>query len=256
MAENLPATTPNPNIAFRGEVELINANWSLDQGRTVEFRLVGDAYSRIHPFKRFQQRRNGRMGTRFKCAVAKSFQGEIYFVGETMLAGWKDSSYGGQTITLWLDDEADRHPFAGFNRRKNGTPGDLFAIVLVEIDENEQPVRQQQDEHAPGQGGVPAPGGGPPRHQGKSVAGGAHSPRRSKPSQQAHLMVTSAMFVRYLQETRPKLVRQWTPEVARRWVKSEINVESLSQIDRDSAAFKRFEEQIRKPYARWNHQEV
>lgn len=68
-------------------------------------------------------------------------------------------------------------------------------------------------------------------------------------------MVTSAMFVRYLQETRPKLVKSWSPDLARRWVKSEINVESLSQLDRDQAAARRFEEQIRRPYARWSEQE-
>lgn len=252
-----PTVDPD-KIAYRGEVELLNAAWSLDAGRTVELRLAGDAYTRLHPFKRFQQRRNGRMGSRFHCAVGDAKTGQLHFRGETMLAGWKDSSFSGQTITLWLDEEADRHPFAGFNRRKNGTPGDMFYLALVEIDENEQPVKQQQRERAiDGSAEVREPGARAAGPSGKSVAKGAPGgARRSKPSQTAHLIVTSNMFVRWLVETRPKLVKQWTPEVARRWVKSEINVESLSQLDREPAALERFETQIRKPYARWNNQEA
>lgn len=257
VAPKRPTVDPD-KIAYRGEVELINAAWSLDSGRTVEFRLAGDAYTRLHPFKRFQQRRNGRMGTRFRCAVGDSKTGLVHYAGEVMLAGWKDSSFAGQTITLWLDEEADRHPFAGFNRRKNGTPGDMFAVALVEVDDNEQAVRQQQRERAieTGPGGLPAPGRGASGNKGKPVAGKPPAgARRSKPSQTAHLMVTSNMFVRWLVETRPKLVKKWDAQLARRWVKSEINVESLSELDRDPAALERFEKQIRKPYARWNGQE-
>jgi hypothetical protein len=246
-----PGVDPD-HIAYQGPVELINAQWSLDTGRTVELRLAGDAYTRLHPFKRFQQRRNGRMGTRFRCAVANPDDGNrIAFASEVMLAGWKDSSYGGQSFTLWLDEEADRHPFAGFGRRKNGTPGQMFIIALVEIDDNDEAVGQQQRERAHGSGGVPATIGAP----GTAVARtGAPPARGRKLSSVAHLIVTSPMFVRYLQETRPNLAK-WTPELARRWVKGEINVESLSQLDRESAAAKRFEEQIRKPYARWSEQE-
>lgn len=252
------------HIAYQGDVELINAAWSLDQGRTVELRLCGDAYDRNHPFKKFQRMRAGRMGTRFRCAVANpDCANAIVFASEVMLAGWKDSSYAGQTITLWLDEEAERHPFAGFARRKNGTPGQMFIIALVEVDDNDEAVRQQQRDsaHEAGSSGVPAPAGGPARVPGTAVATqapGANGRRRGvrQLSSTAHLMVTSAMFVRYLQETRPRLVRdKWTPDLARRWVKSEINVESLSQLDREPAAAKRFEEQIRKPYARWGEQE-
>lgn len=245
--------TDDPHIAYRGEVELINATWSLDSGRTVELRLAGDAYSRIHPFKKFQQRRNGRMGTRFRCAVADTRTGAIFFAGEVMLAGWKDSSFSGQCITLWLDDEADRHPFAGYNRRKNGTPGDMFAVALVEIDEHEQPIDQQQRERVEGSGAPAEPAA---KRAAQGGGGGAPGRRRSQPSQQAHLMVTGPMFVRYLQETKPLRGKSWTAELARRWVKQEIAVESLSDLDRDPAALKRFNEKIRKPFARWNNQEA
>lgn len=69
-------------------------------------------------------------------------------------------------------------------------------------------------------------------------------------------MVTGNMFVRYLEETQAGVVKQWTPELARRWVKREIQVESLSELDQNKAAYERFERIIRKPFARWNHQEA
>lgn len=70
-------------------------------------------------------------------------------------------------------------------------------------------------------------------------------------------MVTSNMFVRWCVETKKGLIGRatWTPEVARRWAKHEIGVESLSQLDRDPAARERFEALVRKPYAKWNVQE-
>lgn len=250
-------------IAYQGEVELMNATWSLDTGRTVDLRLGGDAYTRNHPFKKFQRMRNGRMGTRFRCALANPDEGnQIVFAMEVMLAGWKDSSYGGQTITLWLDEEAERHPFAGFARRKNGTPGQMFIMALVEVDDNDEAIQQRQRDraHEAGPGGVSAPDGSPAGVPGTAVAPrNPQAPRggggKRRLSGTAHLMVTSPMFVRYLQETRPKLAAKWTPELAKRWVKSEINVESLSQLDRESAAAGRFEMQIRRPYARWSEQE-
>jgi hypothetical protein len=69
-------------------------------------------------------------------------------------------------------------------------------------------------------------------------------------------MVTSHMFVRWLTETKPiPDGRSWTAELARRWAKRAITVESLSELDQSAAAAKRFEELVRKPYARWNKQE-
>jgi hypothetical protein len=258
------------DLAFVGEMELTNAAWNLDAGRTVEFRICGDAYSRVHPFKKYQQRRNGRMGTRFRIAVADSKTGEMFFHGEVMLAGWKDSSYSGQQITLWLDEEADRHPFAGFNRRKNGAPGDMFAVSMGELDDNDQLVNEARREAVeaavhgsgdtapagPGVGAAGAPGAGAePRAGAKDRPGAAKAARGGRRfSSQAHLMVTSKMFIRYLEETKPRPNQLWTAERAKMWVKNELKIESLSDLDRNKSAERAFHEKIRKPYARWNEQ--
>lgn len=68
-------------------------------------------------------------------------------------------------------------------------------------------------------------------------------------------MVTGPQFVRWLVETRPKLVKQWTPDLAKRYVKKVIGVESLSHLDKDTEALKRFHEKIRRPFERWAHQD-
>ena len=90
----------NPLIAFSGEVECLNATWSLDGGRRLELRICGEAFGRNHPFKRFQQKRNGHVGTRFKASFARISTGECVGMMELMLCAWKDSSSIGQSVTF------------------------------------------------------------------------------------------------------------------------------------------------------------
>lgn len=266
-------------IAFQGEIEILNAAWSLDSGRTVEFRLCGEAYDRVHPFKIFQRRRGGRVGTRFRAVFANVDSGEQLLTMDVMLAGWKDSSSVGQSVILWLDDEVDVHPFCGVTRRKNSTPGDIFALVLVELNDDETAVAQNrigQDVHQGGGQGVSASvhdsaavtagapasraahgaasGGGHATKEG-SPQGGATPRRAQKLSSSVHLLVTSPIFVRWLKETKGSLVKDWTQELARQYAKQVIKVESLSDLDRDPEAVKRFHENIRRPYERWYRQE-
>jgi len=63
------------------------------------------------------------------------------------------------------------------------------------------------------------------------------------------------MFTQYLKETKPNLVKSWTPDVARNYAKQLIKVESLSDLDRDRGAVERYENLIRRPYDRWAHQD-
>jgi len=260
----------NELIAWQGTVEILNAAWSLDSGRTVELRLCGDSYDRVHPFKRFQKKRNGRIGTRFQAAFSRVDGGEVVLTMEVMLAAWKDSSSIGQSITLWLDDEVAVHPFCGCQRRKAAIAGDMFALVLVELNDDDTPVdnRSEQfsdnagvhprpaaapgDAHARGAGAGDGSSGPGPRANRKGAAGN-HSPK--KLSSSVHLLVTSQIFLRWLQETKGTLVKEWTPELARRYAKSLLKVESLGDLDRDQEAVKRYHELIRRPYERWRYQE-
>lgn len=220
-------------IAHKGEMELMNAQWKIDEGRTVDLRLAGNGFDRVHPFKKFQKKRAGRVGTRFHMSCADLQTEQVIFNGEVMLAGWTDTSNQGQTIKLWLDDEADRHPFAGYLRRTHKSVGSIFAVALVELSDDDAPVDQQAE----------------------TALGDARTVRTTKKalSSSAHLMVTGELFVRYVRETvrfKPGIIV--TPDVARRWVKDRLQVESLSDLDRDPGKAREYHEVIRRPFARWN----
>lgn len=81
--------------------------------------------------------------------------------------------------------------------------------------------------------------------------------KRKKFSSQAHLMVTSPLFIQYLTERcghTQVLERKglsWTPDRAKQYVKTKLGIESLSDLDRDEVALAKFHEQIRKPYSRF-----
>lgn len=267
-------------VAWHGTVEILNATWSLDSGRTVELRLCGDAFDRVHPFKRFQKRRNGRVGSRFAAAFSRVDSGEQVLSLEVMLASWKDSSSIGQSIILWLDDEVETHPFCGCSRRKASIPGDVFALVLVELNDDDTPINQKQREalalgkpgsqpqtgiHDPAGAPAAVPAGNPAQPaangstaQGNRRDGGNRQCAQRKPrrfSSSVHLLVTGALFLRWLQETKGNLVKEWNPELARRYAKQVMEVESLSDLDRDQEAVKRFNDRIRRPFERWNKQE-
>lgn len=222
-------------IAWSGEIELLNASWSLDSGRMAEFRLIEKPDDGPeHPFKEYQKRRNGKVGQRFGVSIVPDESTTPAYDGELMLAGWTNS-HEGKSVKFWLDEEAERHPFAGYTRRSKTAPGSLFAAAFVVIDETGAVDRMQEEQ--------------------------AKEPKRRKLSAQAHLMITSTLFCNYLRErcaytvTLRKKGRDWTPDSARGYVKWLIGVTSLSDIDWDTSAAERFHVLVRKPFARYNGQE-
>jgi hypothetical protein len=187
----------------------------------VEFRIAGDFETMRHPFKDFTRKRAGRVGTRFHVVSGRSREGEVNYDGEMMLKDWQEKPGTGMTVTFWLDDEASLHPYAGCDRRKNSVPGEMFALVMVELDDDNQQQHQ-------------------PKRHGRAL------------SSDAHLMVTSEMFVQYLRETKPGLVKEWTPNAAKDYAKITLGVESLSELDHNPVKRDAFHEVIRRPYALWN----
>jgi hypothetical protein len=161
--------------------------------------------------------------------IARSDTGEELWSGETMLAAWGDSSTTGQSIKLWLDEETERHPFAGCARRKGQVPGDFFAVVLAELDDDENPV-----------------------HQGARDRAEAHHSKHRTFSQSAHLLIARGSFLAWLREIRN--IASPTPESARVWVKRLVGIESLSDLDRNQGARERFRELVQHPYAQWAEQ--
>lgn len=162
-------------------------------------------------------------------------QGEVVFNGEAMFAGWSDTSSKGQIVKFWLDDEATAHQFAGFRARGPDGIGTIFGVVLVELGDDNAPVDQVAE---------------------KAVIEGRARAKRAF-SSSVHLMVTSEKFVQWVRETaKLKPGIELTPEVSKRWVKHKLGIEHLSDLDRDPEKLRLFHEKIRRPYARWNGEDV
>lgn len=140
----------------------------------------------------------------------------IFFQGEVMLAGWGESHNGGAKLTLWLPDPSDLDPFRSVTMKKGKIAGQRFMMVLVEIGEDETPVAPQKHHH----------------------------------SSDAHLMVTGAAFVNYVRDTIAG-ASAWDAAQCRMWAKHSMQVDSLSELDTDPAALKRFHEIIRRPFEEW-----
>lgn len=62
------------------------------------------------------------------------------FRGEMMLAGWSESHNGGAKVTFWLSDPSELDAFRAMTCRKGNTAGQRFAVMMVEIGDDEQPI--------------------------------------------------------------------------------------------------------------------
>lgn len=210
-------------IAYQGEVELLNASWAIDAGRMIEFRLEEQE---INPFKIYQKRRNGKVGQRFHVSITSVDNQSVVYDGEIMLAGWADNSRKGQTVRLWLDEEATTHPFSGYEKSNR------FVAVFVQLTDDNKPVDQVA--------------------QGRAEAVEQARGKR-KLSAEAHLMITGDAFLRYMQHCVPVIGETpWNSYRARRWVKWRLKIPSLADLDSDQKAAHLFHELIRKPFAEWN----
>lgn len=67
----------------------------------------------------------------------------IAFKGEIFLLSWSESHKGGRTGVFLFDDESPEHPLKKFTTRKGKRAGQRFACVLVEIADDETPVKQK-----------------------------------------------------------------------------------------------------------------
>jgi hypothetical protein len=138
------------------------------------------------------------------------------FTGEVMLAGWQETHNGGAKVTFWLPSSEDLEPFRMATVRKGKTAGQRYMCVLVEIGDDEKPMRH--------------------------------------PSNDAHLLLTGDDFLAYAKAhaTRAGMRDAWDGAAAKEWAKYVIGCESLSQLDKDPALLARYHELVLKPFQRWN----
>lgn len=79
---------------------------------------------------------------------------EATFQGGVMLAGWTDSHNGGAKVAFWLEDPKDLDVFRGLTVTKGKTAGQRFAMVLVEIDDDETPKQTEEARYEEPKGGA------------------------------------------------------------------------------------------------------
>jgi hypothetical protein len=140
----------------------------------------------------------------------------IFFEGAVQLAGWAESHNQGCRVTFWLESADDLEAFRLATVRKGKVAGQIFQMVLVEVD--------------------PDHGEKPMQH----------------PSNKAHLLITGQDFWEYANETSGRVM---STAAVRVWAKEAIGVKSLAEIDSDPAALERYHRIIRIPFSKWLHQQ-
>ena len=140
---------------------------------------------------------------------------------EAMLLRWSETSNGGSTIVLQLVDDGDLAPFKGMTLKKGKIAGQRLQCVLVEVDDQEQPIAPP----APQKGG--------------------------------QLSILAARWCRdpefqdWLSSNFADNTREaWTGDetAAAVQVRSICGVTSRAELDHDYMAAARFEAHIRRPY--------
>lgn len=141
------------------------------------------------------------------------------FQGEMQLAGWQESHTSGAKLTFWLADSEDLSVFRGMTARKGGRAGQRFAVVLVEIGDDEQPVIPEEVQPAQ----KPVKGGDLARMAGMWCA---------DPEFRAWSQTESA-------------------EAAANWIRETCGVGSRAELDHNAEAAQAFHRLVRLPFMAW-----
>lgn len=148
----------------------------------------------------------------------------IAYQGEIQLLGWAESDKGGRTVKFQCSGDDEEHPFKRFKSKAR------FAVVLVEIGDDEQPVPQPDIRHGPLE--VTPIGGG------------------LRLSNECALLCKDRDFWTWIEAMVwgvPIPSEQKCAEV----IKDLLSIESRSELDRDESAAAAFISQILTPYTNW-----
>ena len=136
----------------------------------------------------------------------------VAFHGEVMLLQWAESSTRGRTATFLLSDEGEAHPFRDFSIKSGKKAGQRFMAVLVELDDDEQPVEQRQ-----------------------------------RYSQLAFLYCRDPIFWQWASERSFATVN--SEETAKAWMLELLQLNSRSEIDQSQTEERKFEMLIKVPFS-------
>jgi hypothetical protein len=139
------------------------------------------------------------------------------FQGEVMLLQWAESNTRGRTVTFLLQEDGDSHPFRDFTVKSGKKAGQRFAMVLVQIDDNEEPVERT-------------------------------------PSQLAYLLCRDEQFWGWAQKW--SLDDICSEESARAFILNACKVDSRSKLDTNLTARSTWEAVIWGPFTRWRAEQT
>jgi hypothetical protein len=217
------------DIAYSADVELHEAKWTDKDGSTVTFKLpMAGMEGQRNPFEKWTKRRKGHAGTRFMMAC-QHVKGMVpVYADEVMLTGWNDSQTTGHTVKFWLVSDTLGHPFEGFERGK-----DRFAISLVELDDDQEPIDQEMRD--------------------KVESSRKRSSERL--SYAAAMMCKNEGFWTYINETQNGPVQVGGENGARIWLCMMCNIDSRAQLDdpEESLAIEAFHD-IRHKFLDWQQE--
>jgi len=159
--------------------------------------------------------------------------------GEAWLKSWRDSSSGGRTITLQIDEDGT-HPFKGYE-------GERFAIVIMPIGNDEKPMEKAPTPQSAG-GVARAAALSPERRT--EIASTAAKKRWGdlRPSARAALLVKDDAFLEFAQQHRSYDVNQCTN--ADDWLKKMCRVHSKREFDTNTDA-EQFLDMLTGKYRSW-----
>jgi hypothetical protein len=146
---------------------------------------------------------------------------DIAYQGEVQLLGWSESDKGGRVVKFQCNGDDEEHPFKRFRSKAR------FAIVLVEIDDHEQPVQQPD---------VPA--------SSTNMLGGVRLSNTSA------LLCKDSDFWTWI-EAQVWGVPITSEKKCAEVMKELLEIESRSELDSDSEASARFITTVLNPYNEW-----
>lgn len=162
------------------------------------------------------------------------------FSGEMQLAGWVENHNSGAKITFWLPDSNDLEVFKGLTARKGNTAGHRFAVVLVEIGDDELPVDPDvlnfeqklytSSEHVQKTPEI--------KHKGGELA------------KWAGMLCRDREFELWLSNEYPREYVDCLQDCAT-WIREKCNVDSRAELDHNQEAGRIFREQVMAPFAEW-----
>lgn len=215
-------------IAFEGQVKLAKWADSSSGGPKVTFALLDkDA---LTPFEKTTKRRGRKSGQRFLVILADSTGQPIPETpDECVLLGASWTHTQGATVTFAFDSVEFWRRFTTADQSESPTQ---FHLTLVEMQDDETPVDQVSQ--ATLEKATKRKGGPKSKHVAQVIQG-----------------QDFRTFVGKRLEMREDAWHLVTAEIADKWVKQVVGIESKADLDHEPAAWERYEKLVRRPFISW-----